>query len=90
MTGVHAYGGGYMIRGARGRFTGVAKAPAPGKCMRLIDGVMREVTITRLPDAPIPGWCKARPIGKSQHGKRRGVRHGERDHAAYRAYALSR
>lgn len=90
MTRVHAYGGGYMLRGAGGRFVGVARcvAPAgPGALTRWREG--REYTVTVLPDGKVPRWCKARAIGKSQHGKRRGVRHGEREQHAFRAYMLS-
>lgn len=87
-TQVAAYGGGTMIRDACGRFAGVDRAGiVTGPNVRVRDGQVFRVTI--LPDAPIPRWCKSRPMGKCQHGKRGGYRHGNREKWAHRAKVLA-
>lgn len=90
-TGVAAFGGGVMLRGAGGRFVGVQRdgVPVPaGAGFRVIDG--RVFTVTVLPDARVPAWaCKARPVGKSQHGKRGGYREGSREKWAQRAVRMA-
>jgi hypothetical protein len=54
----------------------------------VIDG--RVFTVTVLPDARVPAWaCKVRPVGKSQHGKRGGRRHGEPERWAQRAARMA-
>ena len=90
-TGVPAFGGGVMLRGAGGRFAGVQRdgVPVPaGAGFRVIDG--RVFTVTVLPDASVPAWaCKVRPVGRSQHGKRGGRRHGEPERWAQRAARMA-
>lgn len=89
-TGVPAFGGGVLLRGARGRFVGVQRegVPVPAAGFRVIDG--RVFTVTVLPDAPVPAWaCKRRPVGKSQHGKRGGYREGSREKWAQRASRMA-
>ncbi|CAB4172058.1 hypothetical protein UFOVP929_41 [uncultured Caudovirales phage] len=90
-TTVNAYGGGVMLRDARGRFAGVQRGGVPvpsGGGFRVIGG--RVFTVTVLPPARPPAWaCKVRPVGKSQHGKRGGVRHGERERWEHRAARMA-